>query len=33
MHSNLVGGESTDAANRVRMPAEAVRREYGASAD
>ena len=34
-HSNLVDGESrpTDAVDRVRMPAEAVRREYGASTD
>ena len=32
-HSNLVDGESTNAVDRVRMPAEAVRREFGASTD
>jgi len=29
----MVGGESTDAPDRVRMPAEAVRREYGESTE
>jgi len=32
-HPNLIGGESTDAVNRVRMPAESSRREYAASTD
>ena len=30
-HSNFVGGETTDAADRVRMPADGVQRNYGSS--
>ena len=33
LFGEMVVGESTDAADRVRMPAEAVRIEYGTSTD